>query len=153
AVAQLQLALKGNVSYLDHGWQVLVDGLRQAAETAGVTIMSGSRITAIEHDESVRGVQLADGSRHPARAGIAAAPPAETLALVRPGILRGWQQWIAEASPVKAACLDLGLRRLPQPRATFALGVDQPLYLSVHSAVARLAPAGAATIHVAKYLH
>jgi len=54
--------------------------------------------------------------------------------------------------PIKAACLDLGLSRLPQPRARFALGIDEPLYLSVHSAVARLAPDGGATIHVAKYL-
>ena len=44
------------------------------------------------------------------------------------------------------------LARLPQPRATFALGIDRPLYLSVHSAVAALAPAGGAMIHVAKYL-
>src|SRR6185436_14328541 len=51
-----------------------------------------------------------------------------------------------------AACLDIGLSRLPRPKATFALGIDQPLYLSVHSAVARLAPAEAAMIHVAKYL-
>jgi phytoene dehydrogenase-like protein len=32
------------------------------------------------------------------------------------------------------------------------LGVDRPLYLSVHSAVSALAPAGKALIHVAKYL-
>jgi hypothetical protein len=30
--------------------------------------------------------------------------------------------------------------------------VDKPLYLSVHSAAARLAPAGAALVHVGKYL-
>src|SRR5262249_55842397 len=53
---------------------------------------------------------------------------------------------------IKAACLDIALSTLPRPRATFALGIDAPLYLSVHSAVAQLAPAGAATIHVAKYL-
>ena len=54
--------------------------------------------------------------------------------------------------PGRAACLDLALSRLPQPRATFALGIDCPLYLSVHSAVAALAPPGNAVIHVAKYL-
>jgi phytoene dehydrogenase-like protein len=41
---------------------------------------------------------------------------------------------------------------LPKPKATFALGLDRPLYLSVHSATARLAPEGGALIHVAKYL-
>jgi phytoene dehydrogenase-like protein len=54
--------------------------------------------------------------------------------------------------PVKAACLDVALSRLPDPRARFALGIDAPLYFSVHSASASLAPAGAAMIHVAKYL-
>jgi phytoene dehydrogenase-like protein len=34
----------------------------------------------------------------------------------------------------------------------FALGVDRPLYFSVHSAYAKLAPEGRALIHVAKYL-
>ena len=42
----------------------------------------------------------------------------------------------------RAACLDLALSRLPQPRATFALGIDRPLYLSVHSAYADARPAG-----------
>ncbi len=62
------------------------------------------------------------------------------------------QRWAAAAIPVRASCLDLGLSRLPRPRATFALGIDRPLYLSVHSAVAALAPPGAAVIHVGKYL-
>ena len=34
----------------------------------------------------------------------------------------------------------------------FALGIDRPLYLSVHSAYATLGPQGTAVIHVAKYL-
>jgi phytoene dehydrogenase-like protein len=55
-------------------------------------------------------------------------------------------------TPVRAACLDLTLERLPEPRSTFALGVDAPLYFSVHSAIGKLAPSGKALIHVAKYL-
>jgi len=54
--------------------------------------------------------------------------------------------------PVRLACLDLGLRKLPEGAARVALGVDQPLYLSLHSAAARLARPGAALVHVAKYL-
>jgi phytoene dehydrogenase-like protein len=53
---------------------------------------------------------------------------------------------------VRAACLDLALNRLPKPKALYAFGIDRPLYLSVHSASARLAPEGGALIHVAKYL-
>ena len=44
------------------------------------------------------------------------------------------------------------MRRLPNPQRRAAFGVEEPLYLSVHSAVARLAPAGGALIHVVRYL-
>jgi len=46
----------------------------------------------------------------------------------------------------------VALARLPDPRATFALGVDWPLYLSVHSRTARVAPPGAALVCTMKYL-
>lgn len=39
------LSLRENVRYLDGGWQTLVDGLRQAAEKAGVEIVGGARVT------------------------------------------------------------------------------------------------------------
>src|SRR5258706_6728514 len=54
--------------------------------------------------------------------------------------------------PVRVATLDVALRSLPKPNATVAFGADTPLYFSVHSAVADLAPAGGAMIHVLKYL-
>ena len=54
--------------------------------------------------------------------------------------------------PVRVATLDVALRSLPKPRRTVAFGVDAPLYFSVHSALARLAPDGGAVIHATKYL-
>jgi phytoene dehydrogenase-like protein len=57
-----------------------------------------------------------------------------------------------EARPIRMACLDVALNNLPDKDALFALGVDLPLYFSVHSAYAKLAPKGGALIHVAKYL-
>jgi phytoene dehydrogenase-like protein len=152
ALAQLQLALAGNVLYLDGGWQTLVDGLRRAAEAAGVEIASGVRIKSIDHDGAVRGVQLADGTRRPAAAVIVATGPAEVCELFADGEVKTLRQRAESAIPVRAACLDIALETLPRPRALFALGIDRPLYLSVHSAVAKLAPEGAATIQVAKYL-
>ena len=41
ALSQVQSALRANVLYLDGGWQQLVDGLRDAAQAAGVQIESG----------------------------------------------------------------------------------------------------------------
>lgn len=153
AIAQLQLALSSNVLYLDGGWQTLVEGLRQAAETAGVQIISGEKVEAIEHDTIVQGLRLADGSRRAAFAAIMTGSPLDAAALVQGEAQTLLQGWAATARPVKAACLDIGLARLPRPCARFALGIDRPLYFSVHSAVAKLAPADGAVIHVAKYLH
>ena len=151
ALAQLQMALTSNVLYLDGGWQVLVDGLYAAAQTAGVKIATGKRAVAIDYDTAVRGLHLADGSTLTATAVLLTGSPADAAALVQNSdILR---QWVDTAIPVKAACLDIGLARLPRPRALFALGIDRPLYFSVHSAVARLGPDGGAVIHTAKYLN
>ena len=55
---QMQLSLKHNVRYIDGGWQTLVDGLRAAAEQAGVSIVSGTRVETVEHqDGRVQGVR------------------------------------------------------------------------------------------------
>ena len=149
ALRQLQLALSSNVLYLDGGWQTLVDGLRAAAIAAGARIETSARVAAVEHDGAVQAVRLADGTRVAASAVIVAAGPDDAAALAGvPSLERAAR----EAIPVGAACLDVALSRLPRPAATFALGIDRPLYCSVHSAVARLAPAGMAVIHVAKYL-
>lgn len=152
AVEQLQTALGKNVLYLDGGWQTLVEGLRAAAESAGVRIVTGSRVEAIDGDATVRGVRLSDGTLCQAAAVVIAASPADAATLVPGAGGEIMREWANTSTPIQAACLDVALSRLPQPRATFALGIDQPLYLSVHSAVAKLAPAGGATIHVAKYL-
>jgi hypothetical protein len=58
---------------------------------------------------------------------------------------------VEQAEPVQAACLDLALESLPDARARFALGIDRPLYFSVHSAVARVAPSGGASVHLMRY--
>lgn len=152
ALRQLQLALSNNVLYLDGGWQTLVDGLRAAAETAGVRLVPGTRVARVEEGGEALVVHLADGTRQPAARVIMALAPGEAAALVDGAAASALRAWSEAAAPVRAACLDVALARLPRPRSTFALGVDRPLYLSVHSAVARLAPAGGATVAVAKYL-
>jgi hypothetical protein len=58
----------------------------------------------------------------------------------------------ARALPARAACLDVGLRRLPNRHRKFGLGTDTPYYLSTHSLVAKLAPEGRVMVSVAKYI-
>ena len=63
-VTQMQLSLKHNVLYIDGGWQTLVDGLRRAAQRAGVQIVRGARVEAVDEQAGrVQGVRLGDGSQ------------------------------------------------------------------------------------------
>ena len=151
AIRQLQHALATSVSYLDDGWQTLVDGLRTRAEAHGARIRTAASVTALERGPSghVTGVRLRDDGVVPASTVVLALDAGAASTLLPDGQVR---RYAAAATPVRAACLDVGLSRLPQPRATFALGIDQPLYCSVHSAFARLAPEGGAVIHLARYL-
>ena len=147
--AQFRQAQAG-VLYLDGGWASMVAGLEQAAREAGAEIWTGTPVTGVEHDGAVRGVRLADGSFQPATTVVLAVTPDVAARLAGPEA--GLDQWAEAAIPVRVASLDLGLRRLPRPEMVFALGLDQPLYLSVHSAVAQLAPEGGALIHASRYL-
>ena len=142
-IEQLQLSLKGNVLYLDGGWQTIVDGLCEAVREAGVDIRSGASATGVGSDV----VRLADGSAVRASAVIIAAGPHDVDALT------GVTRFASELPPpVRHASVDIALTSLPRPKRTVAFGVDAPLYFSVHSAVARLAPDGGAVIHASKYL-
>jgi phytoene dehydrogenase-like protein len=147
AVEQLQLGAKGNVLYLDDGWQTIVDALRRAAVTAGVDIRSASPVVALERrGRAATGVRLANGTLLPCDALILTGAPADVDALA------GTSFDTTLPPPVRHATLDIGLQSLPNPRRLVAFGVDRSLYFSVHSAVARLAPAGGAVLHVSKYL-
>jgi len=152
AVGSFQSALARGVFYLDGGWQTLVDGLRTAAVEAGARIETGARVTAVLHDERVRAVRLADGSEIPCEAVIVTGSPGDAAALPERADMTPLTTWAAAARPVRAACLDVGLSRLPVAAANFALGIDEPIYASVHSAVAKLHDGAGLVVHVAKYL-
>jgi len=152
AVTQIQMALKNGVLYLDGGWQHMVDAIAAAARTAGARLVTGAAVTSIasSHGRPMHTVHLADGSVFTAPALVAAVAPAAARTLF--SHYRTIAGWSDMAIPVRAASLDLALSRLPSPRARFALGVGEPFYFSVHSAIAKLAPEGGALIHVARYL-
>lgn len=148
ALRQLRLGTWPGVRYLDGGWGVLVAELAQAATAAGATLTTGKRVVALRPDG---GVELADGSTR--RAGATVLAGLGPAAAGRLLATAGGAVALPEAPrPVLAACLDVALRRLPRARHDFVLVRDEPLYLSVHSATARLAPKGAAVVHVAQYL-
>jgi phytoene dehydrogenase-like protein len=154
AIEQLQKAFDKSVLYLDGGWQTLVDGLREAATRAGVVIETAVKVESIIRDTNgaVEKVRLADSRSLQADIVVIAASPSVAAELVDGAQQTSLARWADQAIPVRAACLDVALTSLPVPKATFALGIDRPLYLSVHSAAAHLAPEDAALIQVAKYL-
>ncbi len=148
AAAQFALAGRG-VTYIDGGWQTLVDGLRDCAWTFGTHIETGARVESVIAGPRP-GLRIAGREPFLADAVVLAVPP-DTAAKLLPNdttIARA----AAAAIPARAACLDIGLTRLPNPRRRFAVGVDSPFYLSVHTAFARLAPEGRAMLSAAKYL-
>ena len=133
--------------YLDGGWQrCWCDGLERRAREAGAVDhhagarrAAGRRATARVRrscSTTARGSKRRRRGRRRSRH--RAAPGGEGARA------RARRATIAALVPVRAACLDLALSRLPRPDRNFALGLDRPLYLSVHSATAALAPPGAA---------
>jgi phytoene dehydrogenase-like protein len=79
---------------------------------------------------------------------LAVSPPAASALLPDNAALASHAK---ELVPVRTACLDVALASLPDRRSLFALGVDRPLYASVHTATARLAPEGGAVVHLLHY--
>jgi phytoene dehydrogenase-like protein len=152
AIDQLRSALRGNVWYVDGGWQTLVNGLRARAVERGAEIRTGARVEAVQPEEGGVSVQLAGGDVLRGRAAILTVAPCAACKLLQLPDDAPLSRWTANAVPVKAACLDVALARLPRPRQRFALGLDGALYFSVHSAAARLAPAGTVVLHAMKYL-
>lgn len=169
SLAQMRAALRGTI-YVDEGWQRIVDSLHSAAVSAGVHFVSSSRVVGVVQDGAVRAVELGglevdadlhntqsialpelrpddvEGPLIPAENVVLAVDPMTAYELAG-NVGVSWPK----ASPVTAACLDVALRTLPNPKQTFALGIDQPLYFSVHSQFAQLTPKGGALIHLAKY--
>jgi phytoene dehydrogenase-like protein len=152
AIDQLKNVLAGNVWYLDSGWQVLVDGLRDRLSQRGVELRSGSRATSVrDHGDGVT-VELASGEELAGRTAVLAIDPAGAVDLLQLPADTSLARWSVACIPVRAACLDVALSDLPRPQCHVAFGLDRPVYFSVHSASARLAPEGVHVLHVMKYL-
>ena len=149
---QLRAAGRKSVRYIDGGWQTIVEGLRAEAWDHGATLLSGARVRGVVRAQTGWRVELASGDAHEADAVILAVPPPEAAKLLSGAPQTVARGWASEAVPVQAAVLDVALSRAPRPGQTYALGMDRPLYFSMHSSVANLAPEGGAVIHAAMYL-
>ena len=170
SLMHMKAALRG-VLYVHEGWQRIIDSMHSTAISSGVNFVTSSRIVGVDsEDGQVRALRLGgleldadrtdtmafaypemspeklDGARLPAETVILAVDPT-TAAELAGDAGASW----ASARPVTAACLDVALRTLPNPKSTFALGIDEPVYFAAHSAWAQLTPKGGALIHTVKY--
>jgi phytoene dehydrogenase-like protein len=138
AVEQLRMVFGGGVLYLDGGWAQLVDALVERARAAGVELRLGARVEAIGRAEHARWAVQVDGSAIPCSDVVIASSPHVADALLPADRRFGLE---ASTRSSTAAVLDLGLRgEWPGPR--FALNLDEPIYMSVQSDAAAVAPAG-----------
>lgn len=143
AIRQLALALRG-VVYLDKGWQTLVDGLHALCKPKMNEVLN-AHVSRIRPNEN--GVELyVNEEVMPFDAAILALSPAQAEKIVGLNFTDSMQD-------VNVACLDVCLNKLPIEDNTFALGVDEPVYYSVHSSAAKLSEREAgAVVHAAYYL-
>ena len=152
AVEMVRAAAVRPVRYLDGGWVSIVDALAARVRAGGGRIEIGARVTGLHGEGEVRGVRIADGSERLAGsvvlAGLSPTRTDRLLADVGGGLPA---TTTGAGEPVAAACLDVALRRLPAGATGFALGLDEPLYLSTHSQYATLTPGAGAVVHLIRY--
>jgi phytoene dehydrogenase-like protein len=127
AATQLKIGLWPGVRYLRGGWQQLVDTLAARAEADGATLRTRVGVRGLERDADGWKVAL-DGETLRADVVVVAAGGPEAVAK-----LLGERSPAAPGPAAELSVLDLGLKSLPRRSRRFALGVDQPTYLSRHS--------------------
>ncbi len=169
ALGQLQLAASAGVLYLDKGWQTIINGLVTEALKSKVKIVTGKRVTGIQEssEESKKQnklyfyrprwkISLSDGNKITASKLIIASSPNVVFDLFKDKKPRSLLNIInKKIIPVKAACLDVVLNKIPHHNRAVAYAMDMPLYLSIHSFSANLSPRSGKgqLIHVMKYLN
>jgi phytoene dehydrogenase-like protein len=127
AVTQLKTVLVPGVRYLRGGWQSLVDALAERAKREGAVLRTRAGVRSVERDGAGWTVGLDEETLRTDVLVVAAGGPDAVEKVLGE---------LAPAAPGPAAelsVLDLGLTKLPRRGRRFALGIDQPTYLSRHS--------------------
>jgi phytoene dehydrogenase-like protein len=139
AVSQLQAAVSGGVLYLHGGWRQLIDALVGMLE-----VRTGTEVTGIEPVGGRVEVRTRDTVLVANHVVVAAGGPASVRR-----VLPADPGWTDLGPPATAACLDLGVSRVPDPG--YVLSLDDPLYVNVQSPPARQAPEGQAVVAAIRY--
>lgn len=154
ALRQLQRTFGGKAFYIEGGWGTLVNDLREQAVRAGVTIVHQKKAVQVEHDGTVRRIRFSDDDTIETSNVVITASPEETYKLVQNADSTSLARWKDTARPIRAASLDLVLRRLPDGGSKFIAGfwLDQPIFYNAPSTVVKLTDDGSVVIHLIKQL-
>ena len=139
ALGQLQLATSGGVLYLHGGWRQLVEGLSHSLD-----LRTGVQVDGLDRRGDDVEVRLSGGTLVAHRVVVATGTPASVRRM-----LPSDPDWGDLGPPVTAACLDLGLSRVPEPG--YVLSLDDPVYATVQSPPARQAAGHGAVMAVIRY--
>ncbi|UPM54059.1 NAD(P)/FAD-dependent oxidoreductase [Gottfriedia acidiceleris] len=151
AIGQLRSA---KVLYINEGWQSIVNDLIKKANQFGVTIQKSTVVSKITGSYPNINLILKNDTRINTSCLLSTINPIDLVKLIDEPISDSFLQKCNQMIPVKAACLDLVMNGLPNPKLNFALGVDQPWYFSNHSTVAKLSnKEGEIVVHLMKYLN
>ncbi|MBX3072826.1 NAD(P)/FAD-dependent oxidoreductase [Candidatus Obscuribacterales bacterium] len=143
---QIKIGLQG-VYYLNDGWASIVSAI-QTKLARDVEFRFESKVESIESTDDGVFVTV-NGIKQQFDNAILAVPP-KVIQKLAPSAIPS--ELVPKIIPSRAACLDVCLKKLTEPENEFAIGIDEPLYYSVHSTAAKLAPSGGAMIHLAYYL-
>lgn len=127
AATQLKIAVSPGVRYLRGGWGSLVDALAARAWDEGAMLRSHAGVRELRREGDGWSATLDEETLQADVVVVAAGGPDDAARLLGE---------TAPAGPGPAAevsVLDLGLSGLPREGRRFALGIDQPTYLSRHS--------------------
>lgn len=164
ALNQIRIAVAGSVIYIDEGWQTLVDQLVDIGKRNGVKFVYGKTVTSLQrsyapdkpNSQLIWKINLSDNTAFSYNDIIIATNPTHVYSLLKDNALIN-PEYLNQVEkinrPAKVATLDLALTNLPNPDVYGAYGLDKPLYLSLHSAFAKLSTDGNGVLfHAMKYL-
>jgi phytoene dehydrogenase-like protein len=127
AATQIKLALFPSVRYLRGGWQSLVDALIARAEREGAALRTRAAVRLLHREGGGWTVALDEETLHADMLVLATGEPGDAAKLL------GDRSPDPPGPAAELSVLDLGLQSLPRRTRRFALGVDEPTYLSRHS--------------------
>ncbi len=150
----LKAVMRG-VLYLDEGWQTIIDQLHNNAVTSGVQVQTRKTIKQIVPIEQEQfKLVLSDEEVIFGKYVLSTVGPNELNQMLGEHSPFSQIDSFTKIESVKGATFDVALTQLPNPKKLFAMGIEDPIYFSVHSNYARLSDDDKSiVIHVFKYLN